>query len=99
MEWIPAPYPASGNMTEAFTLNSSTNDSGNWEKTFGGNVWGGEGSGEGGGRPSWAAEPREGGVFTVVKYLNIIGNPVLYAFLLVGKFTMGKSPPCHSIQL
>jgi len=31
-----------------------------------------------GARPPWLSRGTEGGVYTTVKYLNLIGNPLLY---------------------
>ena len=64
--------------------NLTQNNSNEWQQPS--SNWSGNGnSWTGSGRPAWASGNREGGLYTVVKYLNLIGNPVLYTFLLIGK--------------
>jgi len=36
-----------------------------------------------GARPPWLSRGTEGGVYTTVKYLNLIGNPLLYKMYTV----------------
>ncbi|XP_067951199.1 uncharacterized protein [Watersipora subatra] len=38
----------------------------------------------GSGRPTWLSEEGDGQVYAAVKYMNLIGNPILYTLLIIG---------------
>lgn len=77
-------------MTNSFqisALNTSTSMIGNSTNRSGG-VGGGfnwKNTGSGRGRPAWVTSGGDNSESTIYKYLNLIGNPVLFGIMIIGE--------------